>query len=262
MTAVMLAAYPDVFAAGAPIAGIPYGCDSACMYGSEGKTAQQLGDAVRGGFSGFAGPYPRVSIWQGDADEVVDFANFGELVEQWTNVQAIDAVADATEQVGPATHRSYQDGSGNTLVESWQIAQGHHGTPVDPSNGCGKAGSYILDEKLCSSEQIAHFFGIDSPPAIADAGPGPGPDAAVLPGPDASPLPGEDAALSSDVAHADAGTFQDASAAGRDAFWGGGGSGCGCQGAGGADLAVAALLGAALLRALGRGSAKVASRPF
>jgi poly(hydroxyalkanoate) depolymerase family esterase len=37
MTAVMLAAYPDVFAGGAVVAGLPYGCTAVCQYVPQSK---------------------------------------------------------------------------------------------------------------------------------------------------------------------------------------------------------------------------------
>src|SRR5262249_54466757 len=68
MAAVMLATYPDVFAAGSIAAGLPYKCatsssgTSACQYSGVDKTPAQWGDLVR---AQHAGPYPRVAIWQG-----------------------------------------------------------------------------------------------------------------------------------------------------------------------------------------------------
>lgn len=200
MAVAMMAAYPDVFAAGAPLAGIPAGCSTSCMYASQSNTAKEWGDAVRAAYSGYTGSYPRVSIWQGTKDSVVDFANFGELVTQWTNVHAVDALSDATEAVGVATHRQFRDGAGKTLVESWELKDMDHGEPVDPDVGCGTAGSYMLDVGICACERIAQFFGIDTVagpdagvPGIDASGPGPGLDAAAPAGPDAS-APAPDAA--------------------------------------------------------------------
>lgn len=239
MTAAMLAVYPDVFAAGAPIAGIPYGCDTSCMTGGKSWSAQEWGDAVRRGYPGYTGKRPRVSIWQGTSDTVVAFANFGELIAQWTNANGIDATADSTETVATATHRGYADGQGATLVESWELSSGGHGAPIDPPNGCGKATAYMLSVGLCSSDKIARFFGL-YPAAGADAGPVAGPDAGAVAGPDAGAAAGEDAGPKP---QADAGTVPPP------------GDGCGCGGAGGPGVvaAIASLL--ALLRAAGRARA-------
>jgi poly(hydroxyalkanoate) depolymerase family esterase len=75
MAAVMLATYPDVFTAGAIIAGLPYGSANTVaeafdrMRGhgcpSERSLQQHLRDA-----SGHSGTWPRISIWQGSADKM------------------------------------------------------------------------------------------------------------------------------------------------------------------------------------------------
>ncbi|HEY3446729.1 MAG TPA: PHB depolymerase family esterase [Myxococcales bacterium] len=259
MAAAMLAAYPDVFSAGATLAGVPVGCATsayggfACMGGSQAHSAQEWGGYVRAAYSGYTGKYPRVSIWQGTSDSIVDFANFGELVSQWTNVQAIDANSDATETLGLATHREFRDGQGKTLVESWELSGMDHGAPVDPDNGCGTAGSYMLDVGICSSERIARFFGI-----IGAAGP----DAGLAPGLDAG-SPGLDAANpagldASDVVAPDAGEEVGADAgAGRDAGRpdaahvtpvNPGQCNCGVSAAGGPESALILLALAGLLR--------------
>src|SRR4051812_13278708 len=68
MAAVMLATYPDVFAGGAIIAGLPYNCGTICQYQPQNKTPAQWGDLVRAAYPGFSGPWPRVSIWYGASD--------------------------------------------------------------------------------------------------------------------------------------------------------------------------------------------------
>jgi poly(hydroxyalkanoate) depolymerase family esterase len=66
MASVMLAAYPEVFAGGAIIAGLPYGCASdvqqafEAMFTEQGHAAQALGDRVRAA-SRHRGPWPRKS---------------------------------------------------------------------------------------------------------------------------------------------------------------------------------------------------------
>jgi len=70
MTAVMLATYPDVFAGGAVVAGLPYRCATSqsaafsCMNPGTDLTPAQWGDRVRAAFS-YAGPRPIVSLWHG-----------------------------------------------------------------------------------------------------------------------------------------------------------------------------------------------------
>jgi poly(hydroxyalkanoate) depolymerase family esterase len=175
MTAVMLAAYPDVFAGGAIIAGIPYRCgigQSAafgCMNPGTDLTPAQWGDKVRTAFA-WSGPRPIVSIWHGDADFTVRPMNLTEGMEQWTNVHGVDQTADVNETIAGQAHRVYRDATGAARVETWTIAGMGHGTPVDPGTGetqCGTAGAYILDVNLCSSYYIARFFGLDDLDGVA-----------------------------------------------------------------------------------------------
>ena len=77
MTSVMLAAYPEVFAGGAIIAGLPFGIASNVrealggMMQSTSRPADELGDLVRKA-SKHKGPWPKVSVWHGSADRTVN----------------------------------------------------------------------------------------------------------------------------------------------------------------------------------------------
>lgn len=187
MTAAMLATYPDVFAGGAIVAGLPYRCATtqsaafSCMNPGTDLTPAQWGDRVRAA-SSWTGPWPRVSIWHGDADFTVRPANLTESMEQWTHVHGIDQTADIADTVGGYPHRVYSDAAGNPRVETYSITGMGHGVPVDPGTGttqCGTAGAYILDVNLCASFYIGRFFGLDGGgngggPSVALTAPAPG----------------------------------------------------------------------------------------
>jgi poly(hydroxyalkanoate) depolymerase family esterase len=175
MTSTLLAAYPDVFAGGAIIAGLPHRCATSqsaafsCMNPGSDLTPAQWGDKVRAS-STWTGPWPIVSIWHGDGDFVVRPMNLTESMQQWTNVHGIDQTPEVSDTVGGFPHMVYKTASGQTRVETWTITGMGHGTPVDPGTGetqCGTAGAYILDVNLCSSYYIARFFGLDNLDGIA-----------------------------------------------------------------------------------------------
>jgi poly(hydroxyalkanoate) depolymerase family esterase len=197
MTSVMLAAYPDMFSAGAVMSGLPYACASStseaysCMSGVS-KTPSAWGDLVRAAYPVKAANAPRVSIWQGDADYTVRPQNQDELVKQWTNVSGVDQTADATTTVDGATHVEYKDGQGQTRVETYRIPKMGHGTALKPgfnlANGCGTAGAYLLDAGICSTYYAGKFFHLDQNvpnPPPADAGAPPPQDAGAPPPADA-----------------------------------------------------------------------------
>ncbi|MDT0411387.1 MULTISPECIES: PHB depolymerase family esterase [Streptomyces] len=185
MTANLLAAYPDVFAGGAVDSGLPAQCAtsqtgaSGCQYGSLNLTPAQWGDKVRAQNPGYAGPWPRVAIWQGTSDYTVYPVNATELRDQWTNVWGLSQTPSSTTTLpGSTTLTSYDDAGGEPAVQLYQISGMGHGLAVDPGTGeeqCGKSAAYFLDT-ICSSYYTAHFWGLDG------AGTGPG-DGDALPAP-------------------------------------------------------------------------------
>jgi len=167
MTAVMLAAYPEIFEAGAVMAGLPYKCASSqtdaysCMSGRTHSAAEWA--ALIPTVS--AANAPRVSIWQGDADWTVRPANRESLVLQWTTVNGVSETPTESTTVDGATHAVHRDAAGVARVESWAIPKMGHGVALDPKDGCGKAGAYALDTGLCSTEHALAFFLGTSPRA-------------------------------------------------------------------------------------------------
>jgi len=179
MSAVMLATYPDLFAGGAIIAGVPYKCATrwteavlkcgidlgdAGHFPTKNLTAPQWGKRVRGAFKD-ATSWPPVSIWQGTSDVTVNPQNSWELVQQWTNVHRVSSVP-TTDKVKGFTHEMYKNASGKIVVERYLIAGMGHATPVDPlgETQCGVAGKYASDKKICSSYYIGKFWGLDKAP--------------------------------------------------------------------------------------------------
>ncbi|MFJ2185251.1 alpha/beta hydrolase family esterase [Streptomyces anulatus] len=171
MTSVMLAAYPEVFAAGAVVAGIPYGCGVdvvsafGCMSPGKDRTPAAWAQAVRDAHPGFTGPWPRVAIWHGDNDPTVVPRNADELRDQWTAVHGLGQSPDRTSTVGPnSTRRSeYLSAGGGSVVEVNRVPGIAHGTPVDPGAGgeqCGATGTQHFIDSICSSYWITRFFGL------------------------------------------------------------------------------------------------------
>ncbi|MFD2265163.1 PHB depolymerase family esterase [Lacibacterium aquatile] len=168
MTAVMLATYPEVFAGGAIIAGLPYRAASTvqdalhAMFQGTAKPAAQWGDLVRSA-SRHTGPWPKVAIWQGDADETVVPMNADELVKQWTDVHGISQRTPTHDEVGTHPRRSWRDSAGKVAVQEIRVHGLGHGTPVDtrPDRpGPGVAGPHLLDIGLSSTYLIAEDWGL------------------------------------------------------------------------------------------------------
>ncbi|MEU3020751.1 PHB depolymerase family esterase [Nocardiopsis sp. NPDC007018] len=165
MTAELLAAYPDLFAGGGVVAGVPVGCASGmldaftCMNPGKTQTPQQWGDRVRAKLPDGA-DLPRVAVWHGTSDSTVAPANGRAAVSQWVNAWGLPTSPDATEGLpGATTAEYYGGGAEDASVASFTVAGMGHGTPVDPSSGCGTAGAYFLDT-VCSAGYTARFWGI------------------------------------------------------------------------------------------------------
>jgi poly(hydroxyalkanoate) depolymerase family esterase len=164
MAAAMLATYPEVFAAGAIIAGLPYGTAGdvqqafESMFQGRPRDAKQWGDLVRRA-SPHRGPWPRVSIWHGDLDATVKPVNAEGLIRQWTNVHAIEQppVEDRVDGYPRQVWRR----DGVDVVESYTITGMAHGTPLATGVGHGgMAGPFLLEAGISSSYHIATFFGL------------------------------------------------------------------------------------------------------
>ena len=174
---VMLATWPDVFAAGGIGEGIPYNCPSTqnidvfqCMNPGKTLPASDWGGRAKAAYAGYAGPWPRVSIWEGTQDTTVATSNATQLVAQWTNVHGIAATASSHDTVDGQAHDIFNDGNGHTMVERYAVSGMAHGFATDPAHGCGTAGTYTPDLHICEAMRMIQFFGIGSPVASGDGG--------------------------------------------------------------------------------------------
>ncbi|MHA4952023.1 extracellular catalytic domain type 1 short-chain-length polyhydroxyalkanoate depolymerase [Micromonospora sp. SD19] len=214
MSAVMLATYPDVFAAGSIIAGIPYRCATSmvnafsCMNPGADKTPAAWGDLVRGAYSGYTGPRPRVAIWHGTSDTTVTPLNGTESRDQWTNVRGVSQTPTSTSSLPGNTSLEVY---GNDDVRLYRISGMGHGTPVDPGSAaeqCGTATAYFLDT-ICSTYRDALFFGLNgggtnpTPTPTPTATPTPTPTPTVTPTP--TPTTAPVCVTASNYAHVTAG---------------------------------------------------------
>ncbi len=166
MSVVMLALYPELFAAGAVIAGMPFRAATTvhgaltAMFEGRSHSAAAWGDLVREA-TDHSGPWPRLSIWQGDADPVVVPSNAGELLKQWLDIHGLDPNSGHADVVDGYPHRVWRGSDGTPEIETWTIAGMGHGTPIDTRlPGGGVAGPFMLDVGISSTAHIAAFFGL------------------------------------------------------------------------------------------------------
>jgi poly(hydroxyalkanoate) depolymerase family esterase len=172
MAAVMLATYPEVFAAGAIIAGLPFGCATnvqqafESMMQGRSRSAAEWAALVRNA-SSHAGPWPKLSIWHGDADQTVLPSNAAELVKQWTAIHGLAARPTLNAALEGMPYRAWHGRDGTMLVESITIPGMGHGAPI--ATGLGHAAPFVLDVGISSTHHIARSWGLTAAPFVHGA---------------------------------------------------------------------------------------------
>lgn len=167
MASAMLATYPDVFAGGGIIAGLPYGCAATIpeafdrMRGLGMPSAAMLRNLLRDA-SDHSGPWPRISVWQGAADRIVTPANARAIIAQWQGVHDLDGATPETTVVQGHSRRAWRDRLGRELVEEYSISGMGHGLPIDTGapQPYGDVAPFMLDAGISSTLRIAQFWGI------------------------------------------------------------------------------------------------------
>lgn len=177
MAAALLATCPDVFAAGAIVAGLPYGAAGTmheafeAMATGRPRPARDWGDLVRAA-SAHRGPWPRVSIWQGEADTTVRPVNADQLLRQWLDLHGLALAGGRLEgEAGGHLRRVWRGEDGRVLVEHHSLPGMAHGVPIHAGDGperCGTAGPFVLDVGISSTHRIAAFFGLGSAGRVAE----------------------------------------------------------------------------------------------
>lgn len=167
MTSVMLATYPELFAGGAVIAGLPFASANTLpealerMRGQASPPAAVLAARVTAA-ADHGRHRPSLSVWHGTSDNIVDPANASALVDQWRALHGLGARPGIVETVDGHRRELWRDEQGNLLVERYDISGMGHGTPLDSRRGepCGTAGPHMLDVGICSTRRIAQSWGL------------------------------------------------------------------------------------------------------
>lgn len=197
MTQALLAAYPEVFAAGASLAGVPAGAwtgGNSYGWSAPSRSPVEWGNIVRQVNPDFDGPWPRVQLWHGEDDTNLKYANnHPAAVAQWTNVWGLTEADGTSEMVQPEGAKSqwsrtaYTDEAGVVVVEA--------------NSGAGVSHNMSV-EKLWGD--VVRFFGVDKPAMQSDPDPGDqGPASGGSGGIDTTPEPSTGGGLSTGGAGAE-----------------------------------------------------------
>ncbi|MDQ3143643.1 MAG: PHB depolymerase family esterase [Pseudomonadota bacterium] len=184
MTAVMLATYPELFAGGAIIAGLPFATANSVSEALErmrghGIPGERKLASLAAGASKHNGPWPTLSVWHGTSDSIVDPVNAEAIVDQWRSVHGVSAAPAVVETVDGHRRRAWTDSRGREVIEQFEVSGMGHGVPLDSHrpDAVGTVGPHMLEAGISSTDRIAQFWGLSeastarrerpSPPKIA-----------------------------------------------------------------------------------------------
>ncbi len=166
MTNVMLAAYPDLFAAGAVIAGLAYKAEPGKPETFAGDP-QVLGDKIRSASS--HSEYPRVLLIHGKEDKKVPFICYTGQIQQWTNAHGTnDIISETNFNNNTTITRFIYKKDSKICIEGYVIEGLAHFLPIDPGERIGMGGYEDPDkpyfskavEGFHSTYWIAKFFNL------------------------------------------------------------------------------------------------------
>jgi hypothetical protein len=153
------------------------------MHHSTARPPEELGDMVRRA-SQHTGPWPRLSVWHGSADRTVHPANADEIVKQWLDLHQLPPAPMSQGVVDGYPREVWWNADGETVVESYNITNMAHGTPLgvaDNDQRYGTGGAFLIEAGISSSFHIAKFFGLTSWIRERKAPPAESPSARLIP---------------------------------------------------------------------------------
>lgn len=167
MAVSMMVNYPGLFRYGAVLAGAAYGFTGSPLAGlrtmsdPEDRTDSALIAAVKDRLSDYSGPFPKLILYHGRKDGVVNFKNSIQLLRQWAGLLNSDTIADRTEVAFAGnksiTRKEYFCDSSPCMI-FYDVEDLGHRLMVDPGNGerqGGKTGLFALDKDFWSTFYIA-----------------------------------------------------------------------------------------------------------
>jgi poly(hydroxyalkanoate) depolymerase family esterase len=173
MTIHMLIHSPNIFKAGASLAGGPYkigepGLDMLMELAflddkSPKEWAKCLSDIDQ------TQKFPKLILGHGTKDGLVNVQNSFEIIDQFSNLYNIDVIEDSvvTDYANNPLieKRYYQNQAGENFIKLYLIGNTGHALPVDPGTGPyqgGKTGAFAVDRDFFSTYYIAKDFGLIS----------------------------------------------------------------------------------------------------
>lgn len=166
MASIMLANYPELFTAGAVVAGIPFPCADglitgiSCMKNGPSQTASELAVQIKK-LHPKQTVWPKLSIWTGMEDKIVNPVNAQIFAQQWV---ALLALSRKPLIANHATYKitSWQDAEQHTQVELVEVSGQGHGIMVNPNTALGgEVADYLLAAPISTAMHLVNFWQLD-----------------------------------------------------------------------------------------------------
>lgn len=168
LASALLATYPDLFAGGAIIAGLPFGAARdamtalSVMNSGANRSAEEWGDFVRS-VSPEMSRRPAISIWHGTGDRIVSIANASASLRQWLNVYGLPETAGVDKAYAWGTRRQWKDGQGSAAVSLYQISGMGHGLPLKRAVSPSEPDKFMLNAGISAPVELADVWGLKKP---------------------------------------------------------------------------------------------------
>jgi poly(hydroxyalkanoate) depolymerase family esterase len=169
MTSIMLASYPEKFAGGAILAGLPHGAAASVQEAFQqmrrhAPTSRGSGRSIREA-AAHRGPWPAISIWHGTADAVVDPSNAEGILRQWQEIHGVAGEPAEQGLVDGHPRRAWRDADGRLVIEEYRVLGMGHGAPLSVAGecACGETGAFMLEAGISSTLHSARTWGLLDP---------------------------------------------------------------------------------------------------
>jgi len=165
MASSLLTNYPNMFSAGAIVAGIPTPCANnlikaiSCMRSGPSQTISELTDFVQQKNTKQM-HWPRLSIWAGKKDTIVHPLNAQRLAQQWVSLNALNRPPEVLIKQDYKISQ-WKNSQQQTAIELIEINNMSHGIAVNPNvkNG-GEEAPFLLKSSLSAAIHIIDFWKI------------------------------------------------------------------------------------------------------
>ena len=126
------------------------------------RSAEAWGDLVRDA-SSYRGPWPKISLWHGSSDAIVNPRNMEDALKQWIDVHGVSVRPRIEHEIEGHSRRVWRTEADDDVIEAITIAGMGHGVPLASGPRCcrcGNAGPFHFDVGLSSSHHILRFWGL------------------------------------------------------------------------------------------------------